>query len=165
MGCYVKVRVSLAPRPFRNQTAYTEGDRIASCHTRKKYEITELGIMHPEEVPTTQLLPGQVGYIACNMRQSSEGEILSHVRKITLTWRAQHTLATRCTVSGILSNRCLVFSQPRPWYVLSSDRMRVLPRRPSRQVFAGIYPMESNDFPKLEESIKRVQWFVKANRT
>jgi translation factor GUF1, mitochondrial len=31
--------------------------------------------MHPEEVPTAQLLPGQVGYIACNMKQSSEGEI------------------------------------------------------------------------------------------
>lgn len=25
-----------------------------------------------------------------------------------------------------------------------------------QQVFAGIYPVESNDFPKLEESIKRV---------
>ena len=24
------------------------------------------------------------------------------------------------------------------------------------QVFAGVYPMESNDFPKLEESINRV---------
>jgi translation elongation factor EF-4 len=34
-----------------------------------------------------------------------------------------------------------------------------------QQVFAGIYPIESNDFPKLEESIKRVQWFVKADRT
>lgn len=33
--------------------------------------------MHPEEVPTSQLLPGQVGYIACNMKQSSEGEILN----------------------------------------------------------------------------------------
>lgn len=33
--------------------------------------------MHPEEVPTAQLLPGQVGYIACNMKQSSEGEILN----------------------------------------------------------------------------------------
>ena len=32
--------------------------------------------MHPEEVPTVQLLPGQVGYVACNMKQSSEGEFL-----------------------------------------------------------------------------------------
>ena len=49
------------------------GDRIVSCHTRKKYEITELGIMIPEEVSVTSLHPGQVGYIACNMKESSEG--------------------------------------------------------------------------------------------
>jgi translation elongation factor EF-4 len=61
----------------RTRVRLSKGDRIASCHTRKKYEITELGIMHPEEVPTSQLLPGQVGYIACNMKQSSEGEILN----------------------------------------------------------------------------------------
>ena len=29
--------------------------------------------MHPEEIPTESLNPGQVGYIACNMKQSSEG--------------------------------------------------------------------------------------------
>jgi translation elongation factor EF-4 len=30
-------------------------------------------VMHPEEVPTSSLQPGQVGYIACNMKESSEG--------------------------------------------------------------------------------------------
>lgn len=54
---------------------YHSGDKIASCFTRKKYEVTELGIMYPEEVPTKTLYPGQVGYIACNMKQSSEGNI------------------------------------------------------------------------------------------
>lgn len=49
------------------------GDKIASCHTRKKYEIAEIGIMYPEEVSTDILCPGQVGYIACNMKESSEG--------------------------------------------------------------------------------------------
>lgn len=49
------------------------GDKIVSCHTRKKYEITELGIMNPEEVPAASLRPGQVGYIACNMKESTEG--------------------------------------------------------------------------------------------
>ena len=49
------------------------GDKIASCHTRKKYEVTDLGIMHPEEIPTTSLHPGQVGYISCNMKESAEG--------------------------------------------------------------------------------------------
>lgn len=49
------------------------GDKIASCHTRKKYEVTELGIMHPEEVPTDCLRPGQVGFVACSMKESAEG--------------------------------------------------------------------------------------------
>lgn len=49
------------------------GDKIASCHTRKKYEVTELGIMHPEEVSTDCLRPGQVGFVACSMKESAEG--------------------------------------------------------------------------------------------
>ncbi|KAG6909632.1 Translation factor guf1 mitochondrial [Tephrocybe rancida] len=52
-----------------------KGDKIASCHTRKKYEVTELGIMHPEEVPADSLRAGQVGYIACNMKESAEAHI------------------------------------------------------------------------------------------
>lgn len=99
-----------------------KGDRIASFHTRKKYEITELGIMHPEEFPTTQLLPGQVGYIACNMKQSSEAHI------------------------GDTLHRVGEEVEPMPGF------------QPAKaMVFAGIYPVDSNDFPKLEESIKRVQ--------
>ena len=39
------------------------GDKIASCHSRKKYEVMDLGIMHPEETPTTCLRPGQVGWV------------------------------------------------------------------------------------------------------
>jgi len=77
--------------------------------------------MHPEEVPTAQLLPGQVGYIACNMKQSSEahiGDTLHHVGYAV---------------------------EPMPGF------------QPAKaMVFAGIYPVESNDFPKLEESIKRL---------
>ena len=63
----------LCPRLMKNFNIL--GDKIASCHTRKKYEVTELGIVHPEEVPTDSLRPGQVGYIACNMKESSEGMI------------------------------------------------------------------------------------------
>lgn len=29
--------------------------------------------MHPEEAPTQDLRPGQVGYVACNMKESAEG--------------------------------------------------------------------------------------------
>ncbi|KAG7092701.1 Translation factor guf1 mitochondrial, variant 2 [Marasmius oreades] len=98
-----------------------KGDKIQSCHTRKRYEVTEIGIMHPEEVPTNSLHPGQVGYIACNMKESSEAHI------------------------GDTLHRVGDAVEPMPGFK-SSKAM----------VFAGVFPVNSNDFPKLEESIKRL---------
>ncbi|KAG5645058.1 Translation factor guf1 mitochondrial [Asterophora parasitica] len=98
-----------------------KGDKISSCHTRKKYEVTELGIMHPEEVPTDSLRAGQVGYIACNMKESSEAHI------------------------GDTLYRLGEPVEPLPGF------------QPAKaMVFAGVFPVDSNDFPKLEESIKRL---------
>ncbi|KAI0797564.1 GTP-binding protein lepa [Abortiporus biennis] len=98
-----------------------KGDKIASCHTRKKYEVTELGIMYPEEVLTTSLRPGQVGYIACNMKESSEAHI------------------------GDTLHRVGSAVEPMPGF------------KPAKaMVYAGVYPVDSNDFVKLEESIKRL---------
>ncbi|KAE9394104.1 translation factor GUF1, mitochondrial [Gymnopus androsaceus JB14] len=98
-----------------------KGDKIASCHTRKKYEIAEIGIMHPEEISTDMLCPGQVGYIACNMKESSEAHI------------------------GDTLHRVGIPVPPMPGF------------KPSKaMVYAGVYPVDSSDFPKLEESIKRL---------
>ncbi|XP_006457921.1 hypothetical protein AGABI2DRAFT_183037 [Agaricus bisporus var. bisporus H97] len=98
-----------------------KGDKIASCHTRKKYEITEVGIMHPEETPIQALYPGQVGYIACNMKQSSEAHI------------------------GDTLHRVGAPVDPMPGF------------KPAKaMVFAGVFPIDNNDFPKLEESINRL---------
>ncbi|KAI0071753.1 GTP-binding protein lepa [Panus rudis PR-1116 ss-1] len=97
------------------------GDKIASCHTRKKYEVVDLGIMHPEEVPATSLQPGQVGYIACNMKESTEAHI------------------------GDTLHRVGAPVDPMPGF------------KPAKaMVYAGVFPVDSNDFPKLEESIKRL---------
>ncbi|QRV85830.1 Elongation factor Tu GTP binding domain [Ceratobasidium sp. AG-Ba] len=96
-------------------------DKIVSCHTRKKYDVVDVGIMHPEEESTGLLQTGQVGYITCNMKESTEahiGDTLHH----------------------------------------AGDSVEPLPGfRPAKaMVFAGVYPLDSNEFPKLEESIKRL---------
>ncbi|KAF8350516.1 Guf1 protein [Amanita rubescens] len=98
-----------------------KGDKIVSCHSRKKYEVTELGIMNPEEVPAASLRPGQVGYIACNMKESTEAHIGDTLHRV---------------------------GQPvEP--MAGFQPMKAM-------VYAGIYPIDSNDFSKLEESIKRL---------
>ncbi|KAL9715366.1 Translation factor guf1 mitochondrial [Leucoagaricus gongylophorus] len=97
------------------------GDKIVSCHTRKKYEITEVGIMHPEETPVQVLHPGQVGYIACNMKQSSEAHIGDTLHR------------------------------------LGSPVDPMAGFKPSKaMVYAGVFPIDNNDFQKLEESINRL---------
>lgn len=59
------------------------GDKLQSCHTKKKYEVTEVGVMYPDQQKTDVLFAGQVGYITCNMKNSSEGQsdmaILTHM--------------------------------------------------------------------------------------
>ncbi|KAJ7272027.1 P-loop containing nucleoside triphosphate hydrolase protein [Mycena haematopus] len=99
-----------------------KGDRIASCHTNKKYEITDIGVLNPEEIPVTSLHPGQVvGFIACNMKESAEAHI------------------------GDTLYRVGAAVEPMPGF------------KPAKaMVYAGIFPIDTSDFPKLEESIKRL---------
>lgn len=44
-------------------------------HTGRKYEISEVGVMHPNQLPVERLCAGQVGYIICGMKRSSEAHI------------------------------------------------------------------------------------------
>ncbi|KAH9848906.1 GTP-binding protein lepa [Lenzites betulinus] len=98
-----------------------KGDKIASCFTRKKYEVTDLGLMYPEEVSTDCLRPGQVGFVACSMKESSEAHIGDTFYRVGLP------------------------VEPMPGF------------KPAKaMVYAGVYPVDSTDFLKLEESIKRL---------
>lgn len=98
-----------------------KGDKVVSAHSDTKYEITEIGIMHPEQVPTGYLHAGQVGYIVCGMKSASEAHIGDTFHHLGQT-------------------------------------VEVLPGfQPAQSmVFAGIFPVDTNDFRKLDENIKKL---------
>ncbi|EJU05637.1 Guf1 protein [Dacryopinax primogenitus] len=99
-----------------------KGEKIFLHHTQKKYDVVDIGVLHPEETPTGMLQAGQVGYLACNMKNSNEAQIGDTVFRVG---ESKH--------------------DPLPGF------------QPTKaMVFAGVYPIDSNDFPKLEESIKRL---------
>lgn len=52
-----------------------KGERIVSAATGKGYEVSDVGIMHPEIKPTAVLLTGQVGYVACGMHSTKEARV------------------------------------------------------------------------------------------
>jgi translation elongation factor EF-4 len=118
----------------------------------------ELGIMHPEEIPTSALHPGQVGYMACNMKQSSEGianSLLAPVRDAEEFYEA-HIGDTFHHV-GVPVEPMPGFkpTQPMVERLLSSCTLKTLTHR--CQVFAGVFPIDSSDFPKLEEAIQKAR--------
>ncbi|KAM6132662.1 LOW QUALITY PROTEIN: translation factor GUF1, mitochondrial [Pterocles gutturalis] len=52
-----------------------KGDKIVSAHTKKRYEVNEVGILTPNEQPTHKLYAGQVGYLIAGMKEVTEAQI------------------------------------------------------------------------------------------
>lgn len=55
--------------------AFCLGDKISSAHTGLTYEVSELGIMYPEQTPTPALYAGQVGYVVLGMKTVRDANI------------------------------------------------------------------------------------------
>lgn len=98
-----------------------KGDKIAMYQTGQEYEVLEIGIMYPEQVPTNFLCAGQVGYIICGMKTVKEASIgdTVYLRKTEVI-----------PFSG--------FRPPRP------------------MVFAGIFPVNTDEFEILRDAIEKL---------
>jgi translation factor GUF1, mitochondrial len=53
----------------------SKGQSIISVHTGRKYDVMEVGVMHPSQTPIEKLQAGHVGYVVCGMKKSSEAHI------------------------------------------------------------------------------------------
>jgi translation factor GUF1, mitochondrial len=54
------------------------GDKISSCHTKKKYEVLDVGIMYPDETPTGTLRAGQVGFVCGIFNSTNRSRSSNH---------------------------------------------------------------------------------------
>lgn len=57
------------------------GDKISSSHSRKRYEVLDVGVNSPTAISTGCLNNGQVGWMICNMKsvpEASIGDTLHH---------------------------------------------------------------------------------------
>jgi elongation factor 4 len=98
-----------------------KGDRITLHQTGMDYEVLEIGLMYPEQVPTDILYAGQVGYVIAGMKTVKEARIgdTVHIRKQSVI-----------PFPG--------FKPPRP------------------MVFAGIFPVATDDYELLRDAIEKL---------
>ncbi|XP_071949459.1 translation factor Guf1, mitochondrial-like [Antedon mediterranea] len=53
----------------------SKGDKMTSAFSGKTFDVSEVGIMYPDRVPTGQLYSGQVGYVIAGMYNIKEANI------------------------------------------------------------------------------------------
>ncbi len=51
------------------------GDQIRMMNTKKKYEVTEVGVFAPRLTPVEQLRAGEVGYISASIKQVADARV------------------------------------------------------------------------------------------
>ena len=51
------------------------GDQIRMMNTKKKYEVTEVGVFAPGLTPVEQLCAGEVGYISASIKQVADARV------------------------------------------------------------------------------------------
>ncbi|KAK9465010.1 P-loop containing nucleoside triphosphate hydrolase protein [Lipomyces arxii] len=59
-----------------------KGDKVLSAHSKLKYDVKDVGIMHPDRKPMPHLKSGQVGYVVLGMKNIHEalvGDTVMHV--------------------------------------------------------------------------------------
>jgi GTP-binding protein LepA len=98
------------------------GDRIRFMQNEKNFDITEIGVLRPKQTPGVDLGPGEVGYLAAQIKD----------------------VAT--LVGDTITNAAVPATEALPGY------------RPAKpMVFAGIYPVDNDQYPELREALEKLK--------
>jgi len=63
-----------------------KGDKIMTIHSKKKYEVQDVGILNPDHQSTGVLFAGQVGYLVASIKNPKDalvGDTFCHVDNVT----------------------------------------------------------------------------------
>ncbi len=109
-----------------------KGDRILFLAGGTNYEVTEMGHFTPFGAPIEELGPGQVGFVAANIKSVHDvklGDTVTHA--VSAPGRGPHHI-------GPTTEALPGFKDVKP------------------MVFAGVYPTDSADYPQLRDAMEKL---------
>jgi GTP-binding protein LepA len=109
-----------------------KGDKIRFLATGTDSEVTEMGVFRPFAAPVDELAPGEVGFLAANIKSVHDvklGDTVSHA--VSAPGRGPHHL-------GPASSPLPGFKDVKP------------------MVFAGVYPTDSAEYPQLRDAMEKL---------
>ena len=108
------------------------GDKIRFMASKRDYEVTELGSFQPFAVEVDEIGPGEVGFVAGNIRSVHEtnvGDTVTHAASNPM--KGPHH-------QGPTTNPLPGFKEVKP------------------MVFAGIFPTDSAEYPALRDALEKL---------
>jgi GTP-binding protein LepA len=107
-----------------------KGDRIKLMATEATYEANQLGVFTPSNVPRDQLEAGEVGYLIAGIKELQAAKVGDTVTLIKAGTGGAAFTAT----------------EPLPGF-----------KEIQPQVFAGLYPVEANQYDSLRDSLEKLK--------
>jgi GTP-binding protein LepA len=109
-----------------------KGDKVRFYATRTDYEVTEMGVFCPFAAAIEELGPGEVGFLAANIKSVHDvklGDTVTHA--VAAPGRGPHHI-------GPTTDPLPGFKEVKP------------------MVFAGVYPTDSADYPQLRDAMEKL---------
>jgi GTP-binding protein LepA len=109
-----------------------KGDKLRFLMTGTDYEVTEMGVFRPFAAAVDELGPGEVGFIAANIKSVHDvklGDTVTHA--VSAPGRGAHHM-------GPSSDPLPGFKDVKP------------------MVFAGVYPTDSAEYPALRDAMEKL---------
>jgi GTP-binding protein LepA len=103
-----------------------KGDVVKFMATKGQYEVTELGTFTPHARPLEEIGPGEVGFLAANIKSV-------HDTKVGDTITHPHGQAKREATEALPG-----FKEVKP------------------MVFAGVFPTDASDYPALRDALEKL---------
>jgi len=116
------------------------GDKIRFFFSGAEYEVTEVGVMQPRQIPVTSLRAGEVGYICASIKSVSDATVgdtimLASEYKQTLSEMSDEDKADK-TKNAI---------EPLPGYAESIP-----------MVYCGLFPIDADQYEALRDSLGKL---------
>ncbi|HTB73316.1 MAG TPA: translation elongation factor 4 [Polyangiaceae bacterium] len=109
-----------------------KGDKLRFLMTGTDYEVTEMGVFKPFAAAVDELGPGEVGFVAANIKSVHDvklGDTVTHA--VNAPGRGPHHMGPS--------------TEPLPGF-----------KDVKPMVFAGVYPTDSSEYPALRDAMEKL---------
>jgi GTP-binding protein LepA len=116
-----------------------KGDKVRFLNSKAEHDVTEVGIMQPNQVPVDCLRAGEVGYLCGSIRDVLDARVGD-----TITLSTEYKAAASKLGLDRESEESPI--KPLPGYAESVP-----------MVFCGIFPVDADDYEKLRDALGKMR--------